>query len=571
MRLIKPSNQSFDTLVGQFSWNVPEYFNIADVVCSRHARNTESADKTALICVAETDMEAASVYSFRDLERLSNRLAHLLVSLGCEPGERIAIILPQRLETALTHIAAHKIGAVSLPLAVLFGVDALRHRLQDSGARFVVTCLDHLENIRMLSDQLPELQAVLVCDSRISDVPGTGAIDDSACEHVSVDYLWEQLDQLPTAADKFEPYKTKADDPACLIYTSGTTGQPKGALLAHRTIVGNLPGFELSLNFFPQPDDVFFTPADWAWTGGLFDGLLPTLFYGKPIVGYDYRKFKPNNILRLLQHYQVTCGFFPPTALKMLRTVDAIQRDYQLTLRSLMSGGETLGAELISWARKTLGTSLNEMYGQTEHNFMIGNCSAILPVKPGSMGKAYPGHRVEVMRSDGSFANDGEEGELVAHSADAVHFLGYWQQPEATRKKYTDKWFHTGDVGYRDEEGYFWFTGRKDDVISSSGFRIGPGEIEDCILKHPAIAQVAVIGVPDPEEIRGDIVKAFVVLRDGVDATDDLASEIRYSVREQLSAHEYPRAIEFIESLPLTVTGKVRRIELREYDAKKRQ
>ena len=276
-------------------------------------------------------------------------------------------------------------------------------------------------------------------------------------------------------------------------------------------------------------------------------------------------------MLELLQRFGITCGFFPPTALKILRTVDSIESNYDLKLRAIMSGGETLGSELTSWARSSLGVALNEMYGQTEHNFTVGNCSSILPIKPGSMGRPYPGHRIEVMQSDGELAKPGEEGELVANVHDAVHFLGYWQQTEATNQKYTGEWFHTGDVGYKDEDGYLWFTGRKDDVITSSGYRIGPGEIEDCILKHPAIAQVAVIGVSDPEGIRGDIVKAFVVLREGIDEADALADEIKLSVREQLSAHEYPREIEFIDALPLTVTGKVRRMELRELNANRRR
>ncbi len=476
--------------------------------------------------------------------------------LGCEVGDRIAIVLPQRVENAIAHVAAHKLGAVSLPLSVLFGKEALQHRLADSGARVVIASTEHAETLSNLSLQLPDLQHVLLCDiDGDNSLPATGM--------PATGDFWQLIEEFET---EFTCVNTRADDPACLIYTSGTTGPPKGALLAHRSLIGYLPGFELSLDFFPQADDIFFTPADWAWTGGLFDGLLPTLYYGMPIVGYDYRKFQPEKILDLLSRQKVTCGFFPPTALKMLRAVNDIKKTYPLYLRSIMSGGEMVGEELLEWADLELGVVINEMYGQTEHNFTVGNCAAIMPPRPGSMGKAYPGHKLEILNDDGSVAATGNSGEIVVHRHDAAHFLGYWNQAEATQNKYSGDWFHTGDVGFRDSDGYLWFTGRKDDVISSSGYRIGPGEIEDSILKHPAVLQVAVVGVPDPEGIRGDIVKAFIVLRDNFQSSQSLKEEIKSTVRRQLSAHEYPRQVEFIDSLPITTTGKVRRLELRARD-----
>ena len=563
MRFFEPGNHTFEQLVDGFSWDVPEFFNIAQACCIRHAESVVTATHTALVCVDESNVADASAdvrYTFEQLHHLSNRLANALKHLGCSTGDRVAIVLPQRVETAIAHIAAHKLGAVSLPLSVLFGSEALQHRLADSGAKVVIASADHATTLSNLSSQLPQLQHVVLCDSDS---------DSDSHEETSDMYGFWQL------IDGFEPeftcVETRADDPACLIYTSGTTGPPKGALIAHRSMIGNLPGFELSLDFFPQADDVFFTPADWAWTGGLFDGLLPTLFYGMPVVGYDYRKFQPLQILNLLSRLKVTCGFFPPTALKMLRSVKDIRKSYPLQLRSIMSAGEMVGEELFEWARLELGVVINEMYGQTEHNYMVGNCSSIMPPKPGSMGKAYPGHRLEVLNEDGTFAAVGESGEFVAHQNDAVHFLGYWKQPEATQKKYSADWFHTGDVGYKDSEGYLWFTGRKDDVITSSGYRIGPGEIEDSILKHSAVLQVAVIGVPDPAGIRGDIVKAFVVLRDGFDSSQTLAEDIKNTVRKQLSAHEYPRQVEFIDSLPITTTGKVRRLELRARENARRE
>lgn len=552
--LLDSTQTNFDELVREFEWDVPEYFNIGVAVCDRHCATDGSPfgdlrDQIALYY--EHENGATAEYTFEQIRRYSNQLAHLLNQLGLVAGDRVAMILPQRNETALGHIATHKLGAVSLPLSILFGIDALRFRLQDSGARFLVTDRAHAALVEGIRDELPELKEILVVDAQEGrSVLSAGSLD-----------FWAEL---RAQSESIEPVKTRANDPACLIYTSGTTGPPKGALVAHRSLIGNLTGFEMSMNFFPQADDVFFTPADWAWTGGLFDGLLPTWFYGRPIVGYEYRKFNAERILALLQKYRVTTGFIPPTALKMLRAVPDIDQNYRLHLRAVMSAGEMVGEEVFHWAQKTLGVDINEMYGQTEHNYMVGNCSAILAPRPGSMGKAYPGHQIKIMTPQGDFAEAGAMGEFVAHRDDAVHFLGYWNNPDATAAKFVGDWFRTADTGYCDDDGFLWFVGRTDDVITSAGYRIGPGEIEDCILQHPEVLQVAAVGVPDPEGIRGDIVKVFVVPKIAGSGDERLANEIRALVRENLAAYEYPRTVAFIDDLPMTTTGKVRRIELRQ-------
>ena len=466
--------------------------------------------------------------------------------MGVGPGDRIAILLPQRVETGLCHLAAWKIGAVSLPLSALFGTDALRYRLEDSGAKILVGATEGVQKVQSLRNELPELETIIDCDDRKSG-------------------FWSLLDR---AAKNVETANTLANDPAIVIYTSGTTGPPKGAVLAHRCLLGNLTGFEMSQNFFPLDDDLMWTPADWAWTGGLLDGLIPAWFYGRPVLGYDGGRFDPEKACDLMARYRVRNAFIPPTALKMLRQIGDI-RDRGVQLRSVMSAGESLGAQIYEWAEEALGVQINEMWGQTEFNYIVGNCSKIMPVKPGSMGKPYPGHLVEPVDEAGNVLADEQTGELCALRDDPVMFLGYWKRDQATQDKFIGPWWSTGDVGYRDSDGYLWFVGRKDDVISSAGHRIGPGEIEDCMLKHPAVVQAAAVGTPD--ELRGEIVKAFIVLASGEVPSDALRQSIQDLVRGDLAAYEYPREIEFVSELPMTTTGKVRRIELREREiARKR-
>ena len=284
------------------------------------------------------------------------------------------------------------------------------------------------------------------------------------------------------------------------------------------------------------------------------------------MLGFEGGKFDPERACRLLEKYRVKNAFIPPTALKLLRQMGDVKDRYDLHLRSIMSAGETLGAEVWHWTKEQLGVEANEMCGQTECNYIVGNSARLLTVKPGSMGKAYPGHRVDPVDADGNVVPVGEKGELAARRDDPVMFLKYWKREQATEDNYRGDYWGLGDICYRDDDGYLWFVGRGDDVISTAGYRVGPGEVEDSLLRHPAVAQAAVIGVPDP--IRGQIVMAYVVAADGVDISEALADEIRQSVKDRLAAHEYPRALEFIDALPMTTTGKVRRVELRERAAR---
>ena len=544
MRLFENDKRNYEDVYGSFRWDIPEYFNIGVAVCDRH---TDRRDQTALFLENAAGEEKR--LTFDELRSCSDRFAKALREVGVRKGDRVGIVLPQRAETAIAHIAIYKLGAVALPLAVLFGRDALSYRLSDSGARVVVTDATRAKVIDAIRDEVPALETVIICEDGPDETE-----------------FWSMLDR---ASGEITPENTRSDEPAILIYTSGTTGPPKGALVAHRGLLGNLTGFELSQNFFPQQNDLMWTPADWAWTGGLLDGLVPSLFYGVPVLGYEGGKFDPEKAFSLMEKYSVRNAFIPPTALKMMMQIGNAHQRFRLKIRSIMSAGEQVGVEVVRWAEEALKVKVNEMWGQTEFNYLVGNCAAMFPVKPGSMGRPYPGHVVDVIDENGAPMPDGEVGELAAKKGDPVMFLGYWQNEAATREKFIGDWFCTGDVGYRDSDGYLWFVGRKDDVISSAGHRVGPGEVEDCLLKHPAVAQAAVVGSPD--ELRGSVIKAFIVLAEGHAPSEQLVTDIQQSVRTRLAAYEYPREIEFIEELPMTTTGKIRRIELRHREIERKK
>ncbi|THJ34965.1 AMP-dependent synthetase [Lampropedia aestuarii] len=536
---------SYEAVRRDFAWNIPEHYNMGVDVCDKWAER--EPERLALIHVSE---QGQTHYSFGQLKAQSNQLANVLRSLGTERGDRVAILLPQAPETALGHIASHKLGAISIPLFTLFGEEALAYRLGNSGARVVITNAEGARRVALLRAQLPDLQHVLCMDGAVH-----GALDLHAA--------------MAAHSAQFEPVQTLADDPAVLIYTSGTTGQPKGALHAHRVLLGHLPGVEMSHDFFPQPGDRIWTPADWAWIGGLLDVLMPALHHGVAVVVRRFEKFTPEAAFDLIEQQQIRNAFIPPTALKMMRAVADVPKRWKLNMRSIASGGESLGSELLEWGRSTFGLTINEFYGQTECNMLVSSCAALEPAKPGSMGRAVPGHTLAIVDDQGQLLPPGTQGLIAVHKPDPVMFLGYWNNPAATEAKFVGDWLLTGDVGVQDAQGRFAFVGRDDDVITSSGYRIGPGEIEDCLLGHPDIRLAAVIGKPDAQ--RTEIVKAYVVLREGIMPDEDLTKEIQNWVKTRLAAHEYPREVSFVEALPMTTTGKIIRRELREQAAAEAQ
>jgi acetyl-CoA synthetase len=566
-RTAQASSDRYSAIHQGFGWKVPKRFNMAQACCGQWAAQPATAKRQA-IREHVAGQGLARSWTFGQLQRDANRLSHVLRAQGVRRGERVAIVMPQRYETAVAYMAVLQMGAVAMPLSMLFGPEALSFRINDSQTCVAVCDESTVQALQQARPDCPGLRTLI-------GVGPAGALAD-------LDYAQAVASQNAS----FKPVSTLADDPAVLIYTSGTTGNPKGALIPHRALMGNLTGFVCSQNWFGfDPFDasrpskaVFWSPADWAWTGGLMDALLPSLYFGRPIVAFNGR-FSPEAAFEILQVHAVTHTFLFPTALKaMMKAVPDVKARYRLKLQAMMSAGEAVGDAVFGYCQDQLGVTVNEMFGQTEINYVVGNCARLWSAKPGSMGKGYPGHQVAVIDDAGHLCPAGTPGEVAVNRFDVhghpdpVFFLGYWNNDKATHAKYTGDWCRTGDMAVADEDGYLWYLGRTDDMFKAAGYRIGPGEIENCLVKHPAVANAAV--VPKPDKDRGALVKAYVVLSpDALAQRARAANSAKYEegVRQSLQAHvrgllapyEYPKEIEFIDQLPMTTTGKVLRRVLR--------
>jgi acetyl-CoA synthetase len=527
--------QSWQAMRDGFSWDIPETMNIARLCCDDWAG--VAANQVAVIHL--DGQGGRQCWTYGQLKRASDGLAVALAARGVRRGDRVAILLAQHPFVLISHFAAMKLGAVALPLFTLFGEDALRYRLSDSGARVVMTDPTNLDRVMAMQPDLPALDLV------ISTAPARAPI-------------LALPDLIETPARGFRPVLTGADDPAMMIYTSGTTGDPKGVLHAHRFLIGHLPCIELSQSLFPKPGDIGWTPADWAWIGGLMDMAMPCLYYGVPLVSHRFAKFDPEAALALMAREGVSNAFIPPTALRLMR--EAVPRPKELRLRAVSSGGEPLGADLLDWGRDVLRAGINELYGQTEANLLVASCSVGMDRVPGAMGLPVPGHDVRVLDEAGCEVGENEVGEVCVKMPDPVAFLRYWNKPEATAQKVVDGWLRTGDLAWRRGDGQLVFHARDDDVITSSGYRIGPAEIEAALLGHRDVVMAAVVGEPD--RLRTEIVVAHVVLREGAE-WEGIETALKELVRDRVSAHLVPRRVVRAESLPMTATGKVMRRALR--------
>ncbi|MFC7053385.1 AMP-binding protein [Hansschlegelia quercus] len=526
---------AFESLRRSFRWDIPNRFNIAEAICDRWA--ARDPDRVALL--VKRPGKSIEPKSYGVLREDSLALAAGLKSRGVAGGDRVVLLLPQGFEAAVAHVAIARLGAVAVPCALAFGPDALAFRLADSGARALVTCASGVATYGRIETP-PALDLIVSTEGAEN-----GALDYGA---------------LVAERGAVETADTGPDDPALMIYTSGTTGAPKGALHGGRVLLGHLPGFRLTHAGFPAEGDVAWTPADWAWAGGLLNLMMPALHDGVPVLAQPTSKFDPEGAFVLMAEAGVTRAFIPPTALRLMARVERPATG--LRLRSVVSAGERLGEASWEWSRTALGVPVNEVYGQTECNYVIVSSAAHGASRPGFTGLSSPGHEVGVFTGDGRCAAFGEIGEIRIRRPDPVMFLCYWRQPEATADKFEGEWFCTGDQAAVDADGFFRFVGREDDVITSSGYRIGPADIEDCLARHPAVALAAVVGRPDP--LRTSVVKAFVQLKPGVDPSEALGEELSHFVRDRLSAHEYPREVEFVDEIPLTTSGKVIRKALRE-------
>ncbi len=532
----------YPVIQDQFSWNVPEYYNIGCDVSDKRA-----AHRGQVAIIYDKGNGGHEKWTFWDLATVSDRFANVLRGLGLQRGDRMAVFLSQCPELVVAHISGYKLGAIVVPLFVLFGPEALIYRLNDSNAKVLVTDKAHASVIMDNRNKLPDLEHVILVDE---SVPGTSLL----------------AGLLANSSTQIQAVMTHHDDPAVIIYTSGTTGAAKGALHAHQVLLGHLPGVSLSHDLFPRPGDVIWTPADWAWIGGMFDVLFPALHWGVPVLARRMEKFDPEEAYSMLEKWGIRNLFLPPTAIKMMRQVENPRNRWSLDIRSMASGGEPLGQQTVEWARETLGININEFYGQTECNMVLANSHTIFQPKPNSMGRAMPGHKVAIVDKSGKEVVNGCVGEIAVLRPDPVMFLKYWNRPEATASKFTGDWLRTGDMGQQDEEGYFTFSGREDDIISSAGYRIGPAEVEEVLVKHADVLMAAVVGAPDP--VRGQVVKAFVQLVDSSKESAELMDELKQWVKIRLAAHEYPRIVEFVKDFPMTPSGKIQRSVLRQREEK---
>lgn len=514
---------------------IPEFYNIAESVCDRHAESTPDA----LAYFVEHDSGIDRV-TFGELRDHANALANTFVHLGLKRGDRVAIVLPIDASVPIVHIACWKMGLISCPMSALFGSDSLEYRFQNADVSLIVTDCERLPTIRKTSTRAH----VMLIDG---DEPGASN-------------FWKAIKESST---QFETLQTRSDEPAFLNYTSGTTGDPKGVLAAHRSILGHIPSTDFSLSY-PGEGGVQYSPADWAWLAGLT--VLMTALHSKRAIATRTRtKFDALDTFRFLSEHKIEIVLLVPTMLRMMQAVPFAQRaQYPLCVHTVLSGAEPVGADLYRWVEEELGARLSEAFGQTECNLCIMNNSDIIPFRPGALGMAAPTYDVAIVDEAGNVLPAGEVGQIGVRKGHPVMMLGYWRNPEATRRKFAGEWMLTGDLASQDADGYFWLVGRSDDVITSSGYRIGPGEIEESLRKHPAVALAAVIGVPDP--VRTEAIQAFVVLKEGFTESEDLAEEIKAFVRERLARHEVPRRISFVDSMPTTTTGKLMRRVLKEQE-----
>ncbi len=514
----------YDELRASHRWEVPGRYNIAADVCDKHARENPAM-------VWESFDGSYRELDWGELQDLANQAAHTLAAHGVRPGDRVAVVLTPTPETAAIFFGVWKLGAILLSMSVLYGDDGIRHRLSDSGAKLLVT--DEANAGRFRHPGTPELLVL-------------------------------GRDTLAAAPTGFVGCDSAADDPAQLYYTSGTTGPAKGIVHAHRYILAHE---EFVYSHEVEDGERFHGMGEWAWAAGIAPLLGPWRLGAVQCVYQREGGFDPHKQLDFLSRHEVTNVFTTPTAMRAMMAIGDAGTRYPQRFRRVCSAGEPLNPEAIRWFRDQYGVTVLDYYGLTESYPLVGNYP-FMEVREGSMGRPMPGWNVQILDEDEQPVRPGERGEICLRARSNPHYpLGYWNDPEASEEIFGGEWFHSKDAAVRDEDGYVWYEGRADDVIISAGYRIGPFEVESTCLEHPAVREAAVVA--SPEELRGNVVKAFIVLAADVQPSEELADEIKAFVRGRLSAYAYPRHVEFVADLPKTLTGKIRRIELRQLEAER--
>lgn len=524
----------YDEMCADFRWEVPERYNICADVLDKH-------DPGRLAMLWEDWQGTRRRLTFGDMQALTARTANALRSVGIGEGDRIAVMLPPLPESAAAFLASYKLGAILLSLSILYGDDAIVHRLRDCGAKAIVTNAESRHRIDRVRDELPDLEHVLALDEEFGRA-------------------------VERSSDRYETLDTSADAPAQIYYTSGTTGNAKGIVHAHRYLLGHNE-FELAHDI--REDEVFHSTGEWAWIAGIVPGILAPWRFGAPIAVYARKGgYDPAHTLYVLEEYGVKNLFATPTALRAMAALGDVAAGHPgISLRIACCAGEPLNPEVMRWFQSQFGVCPFDYYGLSESYPLCANFPT-MEVRPGSMGKPVPGWQVELLDEEERPLRPGETGEICLRARTNPHYpLGYWNRPEDSAEAFGGEWFHTKDVARRDEDGYVWYEGRNDDVIISAGYRIGPFEVESALVSHPQVVEAAAVASPDP--LRGNIVKAFVRVLPGAERSDALADEIKLHVRRRLSAYAYPREIEFVDDLPKTLTGKIRRIELRRLEAER--
>ncbi|MBZ5700766.1 MAG: acyl--CoA ligase [Acidobacteriia bacterium] len=529
----------YEQLYRKFQWNVPERFNFARDIVARHAQDP---GLLALFWTDETGREEK--YTFAQLHSLSNQFANVMAGLGIGKGDVVLVILPRVPAWQVVMLGLLKLGAIAAPGATLLQPKDIAYRIQLAGARALVTDVENCAKVESIGEAGPGFRhRILVGGSR----PGWASYDE----------------EMKRAATSFTGEHSLSKDPALIFFTSGTTGGPKMVLHSHAyTWAHRLTG-EYWIDL--KPTDLHWNMSDTGWAKAAYSTLFGPWHSGCAVFSYK-GNFEPRKTLEMLEKYKITTFCAPPTAFRLLVKEDL--KKYRFSLRHVVGAGEPLNPEVIEVWKEGTGQTIYDGYGQTESIIVVCNHPSI-PVRPGSMGKPMPGHEIAIVDGEGNELPADEEGEIAVKGHPPSLFLGYWKEPELTQSTRRGPWYVTGDKAYRDQDGYYWFVGRADDVIISAGYRIGPFEVESALIEHPAVVEAAAVASPD--EVRGDIVKAFVVLRSGYQGSPELVRELQDHVKKVTAPYKYPREIEFVEQLPKTISGKIRRVELRKREVKKKQ